>query len=65
MTNWLINLERTKIYNQVLNGQFNKPMYCGIRFYSDKLVLELKASNSKLTIRDCLIELAHQDATNM
>jgi hypothetical protein len=60
--NFLINLERQKIESQMRENKFNSPMLLGIRFYSDKLVLDAKKSYPNKTIRQILIELAELDA---
>jgi hypothetical protein len=61
---WLIDLERLKIENQITDGKFEGcRMYTGIRFYSDKMVMDRKKQDSKKTIRQILIDLAIEDAT--
>jgi len=62
--NLLINIERQKIEQQLKNGLFTKPMILGIRFYSDKLVIERKQSSNK-TIRAILLELANEDSQSV
>ena len=58
---WLIDLERAKIKRNYENGSYNFRLYLGIRFYSDKLVLERKLSSSE-SISNILIQLAQEDA---
>lgn len=62
--NLLINIERQKIEQQLKNGLFDQPMILGIRFYSDKLVIERKQSSNK-TIRAILLELANEDSQSV
>ena len=58
---WLIDLERAKIVRNYENGHYDFSLYLGIRFYSDKLVIDRK-SKTKDSISKILLQLAREDA---
>ena len=58
---FLLDLERSRIEEQINNGRLVGRFYLGLRFYSNKLVMDTKKEYPEKTIREILIELARKD----